>query len=208
MAIPTNLSIASVKYNGVSIPLVGSNATPTGAISVVDTQDSHGGTVRTITALDISDTTAVASDVASGKYFYTAAGVKTSGTGSGGSSVKTKTGTVSGSGNTVLQISCDFAPDFVYVFGDLSSSASFRGVVSIIIIKDTAIYQTVDGSQSTTQETLYDVGRNITGYNESQTSSAHASYSNGVFSIDCVDNTSACRFESGVSYSYQLVKWS
>ena len=56
----------------------------TPAISVVDTTDSHGGTVRTITALDISDTTAVASDVAQGKYFYTAQGVKTAGTGSGG----------------------------------------------------------------------------------------------------------------------------
>lgn len=56
----------------------------TAAISVVDTTDSHGGTVREITALDISDTTAVASDVAQGKYFYTAAGVKTAGTASGG----------------------------------------------------------------------------------------------------------------------------
>lgn len=61
----------------------GGGGTP--AISVVDTLDSHGGTIREITALDISDTTAVASDVAQGKYFYTALGVKTAGTGSGGS---------------------------------------------------------------------------------------------------------------------------
>ena len=56
----------------------------TAAISVVDTTDSHGGTIREITALDISDTTAVASDVAQGKYFYTSAGVKTAGTATGG----------------------------------------------------------------------------------------------------------------------------
>lgn len=38
----------------------------------------------TATFTDVTDTTATASDVASGKYFYTAAGVKTAGTGSGG----------------------------------------------------------------------------------------------------------------------------
>lgn len=41
--------------------------------------------------VDVTDTTATASDVLSGKYFYTAAGVKTVGTGAGGatpSSVK------------------------------------------------------------------------------------------------------------------------
>ena len=42
---------------------------------------SGGGTAS---FTDVSDTTAAASDVASGKYFYTAAGVKTAGTSSGG----------------------------------------------------------------------------------------------------------------------------
>lgn len=66
------------------------NGGGTPAISVVDTLDSHGGTIREITALDISDTTAVASDVAQGKYFYTAAGVKTAGTASGGTPSQTQ----------------------------------------------------------------------------------------------------------------------
>ena len=69
---------AGVKTEGTS----SGGGTP--AISIVDTTDSAGGTIRTITALDISDTTAVASDVASGKYFYTANGTKTQGTASGG----------------------------------------------------------------------------------------------------------------------------
>ena len=38
----------------------------------------------TATFTDVTDTTAAASDVASGKYFYTASGVRTAGTNSGG----------------------------------------------------------------------------------------------------------------------------
>ena len=40
---------------------------------------------------DVSDTTAAASDVASGKYFYTSAGVRTQGTASGGGGLPTPT---------------------------------------------------------------------------------------------------------------------
>ena len=51
------------------------------AVPGVTLPKTGGGTA---TFYDVSDTTAAAADVASGKYFYTAAGVKTEGTGSGG----------------------------------------------------------------------------------------------------------------------------
>ena len=68
--------------NGVK--LTGTASGGTAAISVVDTTDVAGGIIREITALNISDTTAVAADVAQGKWFYTSSGIKTQGTASGG----------------------------------------------------------------------------------------------------------------------------
>jgi len=63
------------------------------AVPAVTLPKQGGGTA---TFTDVTDTTAAASDVASGKYFYTAAGVKTQGTNSGGggsATVATKTAT-------------------------------------------------------------------------------------------------------------------
>ncbi|MBR2555751.1 MAG: hypothetical protein IKE94_12890 [Aeriscardovia sp.] len=51
------------------------------AVPGVTLPKTGGGTA---TFYDVSDTTAAAADVASGKYFYTAAGVRTQGTNSGG----------------------------------------------------------------------------------------------------------------------------
>ena len=58
-----------------------------GAVVVTEEQLPGGGIAKHITAVDISDTTAIASDVAVGKYFYTASGVKTAGTSSGGGGI-------------------------------------------------------------------------------------------------------------------------
>lgn len=182
----------------------GGGGTP--AISVVDTLDPHGGTIREITALDISDTTAVASDVAQGKYFYTAQGVKTAGTGSGGSSVQTETGTVSGSGSNVLQIPCDFAPDLIYVYGDMTGDASLRGCVSFTIIKDTYLETTIDGSSNNTDEYIWSNDHNITGYG-TDTSLPYGTYANGVVTLNCVENSSSLRFNSAVTYTYKFIKW-
>lgn len=181
----------------------------TGAISVVDTTDSHGGTIREITALDISDTTAVASDVASGKYFYTANGTKTAGTATGGgsSSGQSVSGTVTGTGTTTIQIPCSFAPDVIYIYGDMSSDVSNRGVISISIIKDEVIYASLDSSTTSAEEYLL-VYHNITGYNESDTSTVHAVYANGVLTIDTVQNTAYTIFKSGQIYTYELSAYS
>ena len=65
------------------------------SVPAVELPKSPSGTA---TFTDVTDTTATAGDVASGKYFYTAAGVKTAGTNSGGGgSVQfdTKTATAS-----------------------------------------------------------------------------------------------------------------
>jgi len=75
-----------------SISLWGANYTGVGAVKLPKT---GGGTAS---FMDVTDTTAAASDVASGKYFYTSAGVRTAGTNSGGGgSVQfdTKTATAS-----------------------------------------------------------------------------------------------------------------
>ena len=99
----------------------------TAAISVVDTTDTAGGTIRTITALDISDTTAVASDVAQGKYFYTAQGVKTAGAASGGGSsptLVTKTITVNGTYNASSDNADGYSSVTVNVSGGGTPSAT------------------------------------------------------------------------------------
>ena len=53
-------------------------------VPAVDLTKSGGGTAR---YTNVADTTAIASDVASGKTFYTAAGVRTTGTASGGGGI-------------------------------------------------------------------------------------------------------------------------
>ena len=55
------------------------------AVPSVNLPKTGGGTAA---FTDVSDTTAAAADVATGKYFYTAAGVRTQGTSSGGGTSK------------------------------------------------------------------------------------------------------------------------
>ena len=159
------------------------------------------------TLIDLTDTTATAADVAAGKYFYTAAGVKTEGTASGGGGgSQTITGTFTGSGNNIATISCSFAPDVIYVFGDLSSDPSKRGIISIAIIKDTCIFVTADSSTSSVTEYMMYGAHGISGYS-TDTTNPYATYSSGTLTINTVWNSGTARWTSGITYSYKLVAY-
>lgn len=156
--------------------------------------------------LDLSqDTVTDASHIMSGYVGHLVNGSQVTGTGHGGTPVKTKTGTVTGGGTTTMTISCDFEPDLIYVYGDMSDSASNRGIVSIAIVKDTVIYVSNDSSTSNTNENGAYIAHGISGYGS--TSNVHATYSNETLTLDTVTNSSAYRFRSGQTYNYRLVKW-
>lgn len=122
------------------------------------------------------------------------------------SDVNIKTGTIIGSGTTQLQIPCEFAPDLIYIIGNLTSDPSLRGVISITIIKDEELIFTTDASTSSSTEAMPYSAHGITGYND--VSNPHAVYSNGVLTLDTVNDTSSYRFNSQITYNYKLIKWS
>ena len=95
---------------------------------------SGGGTA---TFTEVTDTTATASDVATGKYFYTADGTKTEGTNSGGGgtlSYDTKTVTASNYPTSLQFTSMKGQPKFLAV--RLNASVSSSGSTTYYYIVD------------------------------------------------------------------------
>ena len=106
------------------------------AVPAVTLPKTGGGTA---TFTDVTDTTAAAADVATGKYFYTAAGTRTQGTASGGGgSVSYDTNTVTASNYPVsIQFtSMKGQPKFFVV--RLNASVSSSGSTTYYYIVDIA----------------------------------------------------------------------
>lgn len=123
--------------------------------------------------------------------------------GGGGSSGQSATGTFTGNNGITVQIPCSFEPDLIRVYGDLSGDVANRGITSLTIVKDDVMVVISDTSTSKTSESMaYSVSHGMVGYND--TSNPHASYSDGVLTIDMVTNTSSYRFTSGITYTYKL----
>lgn len=113
---------------------------------------------------DVSDTTATAADVQSGKYFYTAAGVRTEGTGSGGGAVVV-TDETTADGGTIKHITA------TVISGTKSITANGTGIdvtqyaaVDVAVPAPTPTLQTITKSYTPTESQQTETITTGTGY--------------------------------------------
>lgn len=121
------------------------------AVPAVELPKQGGGTA---TFTDVTDTTAAAADVASGKYFYTASGVRTQGTnsGGGGSSKNAQTAqstsrSASSTYTEVISLTCTKAGTYNVYWSTFRSSTSGTWG-SQLYLNDTAYGSAQTGSWS------------------------------------------------------------
>ena len=69
-----------------------------------------------------------------------------------GSVLTTTTGTFTGDGTKVVEISCNFEPHEILIDGDLSSDVSLRGVRVLTLVKDS--YYILLSDNSASQDTI------------------------------------------------------
>ena len=146
------------------------------------------------TLIDLTDTTATASDVASGKYFYTNAGVRTQGTASGGGSgatVKTATASTSSNATSISFTGLSASPKSFSVMLDQQCALGSTRYVVAVTYDGTTTYGTYGYSSSNTRYAYY--------------SSSYFSftYSSGTLTVRTSSSTNGGYFRSG--YSYRLI---
>lgn len=173
------------------------------AVPAVTLPKTGGGTARFD---DASVTTATASDVASGKVFLASDGTITTGTASGGSSVKTATGTFTGNGTRTIDVTCAFEPDLVYFTSDPGTTAS-SGTVAAIIVRD--MMTATRYRNATTTNSHYAIP-DIANLNTSGSSySWRATYDSTTSKVTlyCYSSNARGLLTNGRTYSYTFLKW-
>lgn len=122
------------------------------AVPSVNLPKSGGGTA---TFTDVTDTTAAAADVATGKYFYTASGVRTQGTNSGGGGESKNTQVVQGTtrttSSTLTAIGAELTVSKTGTYNIYWSA--FRSNTSSSYTYGTQLY--IDGTAYGTQKTTW-----------------------------------------------------
>ena len=102
------------------------------AVPAVTLPKTGGGTAS---FTDVTDTTAAASDVATGKYFYTAAGVRTEGTSSGGGADMTLLVDTTLTADQTADIKYDWSPGYeelhysIYVPKDARNTVGSQSLI-------------------------------------------------------------------------------
>ena len=135
---------------------------------------------------DVSDTTAAAADVASGKYFYTAAGVKTEGTNSGGG----------GSSKNVQVLQST----------SRANSSSLTKVLGDMTVSKTGTYDVYWSGGRSNTSTSYTWGTRLyvdgSGYGTENTSWSNNCQSNHLSNVSLTANQKLSVYARGRSGSY------
>ncbi len=166
------------------------------AVPAVRLPKTGGGTAD---FTDVTDTTAAASDVATGKYFYTSSGVRTQGTNSGGGGSSNWTllatkdcGTVNTSSTTAATINKDFSVsdvgdyDLLVVETSVNTITNNRHVATarVILLTAGSTIETKNGAAIATA--TWNVKLSSTGVATSRASTTPR----GVYPYSCTISTS------------------
>ena len=162
-----------------NITLLGASYSNVPAVTLPKT----GGGTASFT--DVTDTTAAAGDVASGKYFYTSAGVRTQGTSSGGGSSKNV---------QVLQST------------SRTNSSSLTKVLGDMTVAKTGTYDVYWSGGRTNTSTSYTWGTRLyvdgTGYGTENTTWSNNCQSNHLSSVSLTANQKLSIYARGRTGSY------
>ena len=163
-----------------NITLLGASYSDVPAVTLPKT----GGGTATFT--DVTDTTAAAADVASGKYFYTAAGVRTQGTSSGGGGTSKNVQVLQSTSRT--------------------NSSSLTKVLGDLTVSKTGTYDIYWSGGRTNTSTSYTWGTRLyvdgTGYGTENTTWTNNCQSNHLSNVSLTANQKLSVYARGRSGSY------